>query len=80
MADNTKAFTTSPVPNPDLMTPPCGPFPADLELFWQTLKPGEVAEKMTNFLSAEQIDALRQRGQAILDACAGFRRDRGERR
>jgi len=71
VADSTKAFSTSPKPNPDLMTPPCGPFPPDLVLFWDAITPQDVEDKMRGYLSSEQIDALVRRGQAIMDACSG---------
>lgn len=71
VADSTKAFSTSPEPNPDLMTPPCGPFPPDLVLFWDTISREDVDARMKGFLSSEQIDALVERGNAIMKSCSG---------
>ena len=70
VADSTKAFSTSAEPNPDLMTPPCGPFPPDLELFWRSTAQ-DIHAAVGKYLSGEQIEALQERGEKIMEACAG---------
>jgi hypothetical protein len=71
VADSTKAFSTSPEINDQHLTPPCGPFPPDLELFWrEEITREDIQAKMRGFLSSAQIDALVKRGQLIMKTCS----------
>jgi hypothetical protein len=71
IADSTKAFSTSTEINPELLTPPCGPFEPDQELYWSTITREDIEAAVGTYLSREQIDALLARRQRIRDKCAG---------
>jgi len=71
IADSTKAFSTSPKLNPELMTPPCGPIEPDRELFLRSVSHQDIQGIAGTYLSNEQIDALLARRDLVLDACSG---------
>lgn len=71
IADSTKAFSTSPEINSELLTPPCGPFAPDHELYWSTITRADIERAIGKYLSREQIDALLARRQKIRDKCSG---------
>lgn len=71
IADNTKAFSLSPDIDSELLTPPCGPFEPDQELYWRTITREDIENAVGKYLSTEQIDALRERGRWIMKSCAG---------
>lgn len=70
VADSTKAFSTSLEIGDEYLTPPCGPFDPDQELYWKTIDREAIDAAVGEYLSKEQIDALLTRGQLITKACA----------
>ena len=71
IADVTKAFSTATEINPELLTPPCGPFAPDQELYWSTITRADIEAAVGDYLSGQQIDALLARRQIIRDKCSG---------
>ena len=71
IADSTKAFSTSPKLNPELLTPPCGPIEPDEALFLRSISHQDLKDVTGAYLSKDQIDALLARRDLVLDACSG---------